>query len=471
MVELWQHQKDCVEKLKDRDFGGLFMGIGTGKTLTAITLLRHKYNTLHAVLPTLIVAPVVVLSKWRKELLANSKIPPERVVVLDGSQKKRVQTFQRAKEKYAGFFIAVTNYEAMQMKDLFTELQAWLPGGVLIPDEIHRVKNASALRSRKLAILADLTAFRYGLTGTPVLNSPMDLFGIFRVLDKGQTFGRNFFAFRAQFFYDKNAGMPKQKYFPNWVPRPDTQERLGKMLQACTFQAKKEECLTLPPLVRERVEVALSVEQFRAYEEMRKAFITFVGSEACTAELAITKTLRMRQILAGFVRTEDMRDISFKANPRADALKGLLEDLLESEKVIIWADFEENYRQIAHICDGLGVKYTYLTGLQSKAEKDANVQAFETDPEMRIIIANPAAGGEGVDLIAASAAIYYTRGYSLGHREQSSGRNHRGGSERHQKITQYDIVAPGTLDEVILNALDRKGAVAEEILAWARKTL
>lgn len=92
------------------------------------------------------------------------------------------------------------------------------------------------------------------------------------------------------------------------------------------------------------------------------------------------------------------------------------------------------------------------------------VDDFQQDPSVRVMIANPAAGGTGVTLTAASVAVYYNRSFNLEHHLQSQARNHRGGSDIHEKITYYDLVSAGTIDEVILEALERKENLAENIL-------
>jgi SNF2 family DNA or RNA helicase len=112
--------------------------------------------------------------------------------------------------------------------------------------------------------------------------------------------------------------------------------------------------------------------------------------------------------------------------------------------------------------------HVFITGEQSTKQKGESEEAFQKDDAVRVLIAHPEAGGEGVNLTAASSMIYYTRSFSLKHEIQSEARNHRGGSERHEKITRYDIVTPGTIDEIVLQALERKQNVAEAVLAFAK---
>ena len=110
-----------------------------------------------------------------------------------------------------------------------------------------------------------------------------------------------------------------------------------------------------------------------------------------------------------------------------------------------------------------------LTGRQNQAQKQLAIDSFQNDKETRVIIANQAAGGTGVNLTAASYSVYYTRNFSLEHDIQSQARNYRGGSDIHEKVTRIDLVTPESIDEHILDALAKKEDMAEQILKIGEK--
>jgi len=301
----------------------------------------------------------------------------------------------------------------------------------------------------------------------------MDIYMQYKILDGGQTFGNNFFAFRAAFFEDKNQYMPKHSHFPNWQPKKGALEHLSKLIADKSLRATKEQCLDLPELVREKYKVQMSKEQKRAYEEMKDEFVTFVKNKeeegqprAAIAQLAVTKALRLQQIASGFVTTDDGSIVRFEDVPKEKALSDLLEDLTPANKVIVWACFKENYKQIISVCEKLGVKYAELHGEISTKGKNEEIERFRKDDATRVIIANPASAGLGVNLIEASYSIYYSKNFSLEQDIQSEARNHRGGSEIHPKITRIDLVSEGTIDELVTDALAKKQNVAEMILDW-----
>jgi SNF2 family DNA or RNA helicase len=224
---------------------------------------------------------------------------------------------------------------------------------------------------------------------------------------------------------------------------------------------KKADCLDLPPLVKVEVPVALGPIQQRLYKEMKEDFITYINDKACVAQLAITKALRLSQIVSGFIKTDDGVETLIDENPRLDALEELLELYAKDHKIIVWCAFRQNYKAVHGLCEKLKLGTASLTG--DTVDREGEIKRFRADPLSRVLIGNPGAGGVGVNLIEASIAIYFSRTFSLEHDIQSEARNYRGGSECHEKITRFDLVAKGTIDELILTALRNKQDLAEKI--------
>lgn len=466
MSDLWKHQSEAIEKAKNLNHFGLFFEAGTGKTRTCIELLRSKYREANRVRRTLIFGPQVVVENWRREILRFSKIPKDSVIPLIGTGKERLKTFLLNSHLDPIF---ITNYESVLMKDLFEQMMIWKPE-VLVLDESHRVKNYQAKRTKAIVQLADLAEVRYILTGTPILNSLLDIWAQFRVLDRGEAFSKNFFQFRNMYFYDANSFMPAHRHFPNWKLKTHAECLIEDEMNKCTMHVKKAECLDLPPLVRKTVYVGLSPEQAKHYESMKKNFITFINDKACTAQLAITKALRLQQIVSGFMKLDPEPEnpkgivLSLKDNPRADALEEILEDLCPKHKVIVWAVFRDNYETIRKVCEKLELSFVEIHGDVSPKQKQEAIDRFERDETVRVVIGHPGSGGIGVNLVAASYSVFYSRNFSLEQDIQAEARNYRGGSERHESVTRIDIVAKDTIDEHILEALAKKQSISDLVL-------
>ena len=461
MTELWKHQAEAVERAKTLDSFGLFFEVGTGKTLTTIKMLQDKYGD-KPLLPTLILCPPIVIQNWKRELLKFTDIPEKDIITLTGTGRKREANFTAANKNK----IFITNYETLLMKGLFDKLLFWAPQ-CLVLDESHKCKDIKSKRTKLVVRLGDKAKYKYILSGTPILNSLLDIWSQYRVLDP-KLFGKNFFTFRAVYFMDNNRHLPRNKYFPSWVPKPEASNAVYEMIKKNSMFVQKEECLDLPPFVKTRVDVTLSPKQRRAYNEVKKDFISYIGDAACVVELALVKSLRLQQIASGYIpvvtQSGETRKHQFKDNPRGQALKDILTDLGTKHKIIIWAVFRDNYETIRNVCDQLDLKYVECHGDVSPNHKQKNIDAFNNDDDVRVFIGHPMSAGIGINLVVSDVSIFYTRNFSLENDQQAEARNYRGGSEIHKKITRIDIVTTDTIDEQVLLALASKKKIGYEVL-------
>ncbi len=486
---LWKHQQKAVLAANLLEYYALLMDPGVGKTATLIHILRGKMNDERRILRTLIFGPPIILKNWADEWKMHSRLDPAKVVLLTGSQDQRIAKFRKNAYNSDGSrtgAVFVTNYEALSMERLYAEFERWHPE-CLVADESQKIKDFKAKRTKLACALAceqydkktkklirPAPRYKYILTGTPILNTPMDIFTQFWFLDGGKTFGRNFFAFRGTYFRDRNAGMPKDKHFPDWVPIPEKLQQMNELIYLKASRAVKSECLDLPPLIKTTVKVGMTPAQGKMYQQMKKEFIAFMEREGrtpspVTAQLAITKALRLMQITSGFARDVDGVDHSIEDTPKIQALEEILRASTPAHKVIVWAVWKENYEQIRKLCDRLGLNYVEITGDTPATERFSRVDRFNADPECHVFIGNPLAGGVGINLISkcdvpSDVAVFFSRTFSLESALQASARNYRGGAEKFVSVTHYDLVCEDTIDEVITEKLGQKIKISDEVL-------
>lgn len=489
---MWDHQLKSVGEALMLPEYALLHEAGTGKTRTLLEIIRRKYASHNTILNTLILCPQVVISNWGDEILKYTRIPRERIFLVRGDSKRKISQIQKASEGTGS--ILITNYESMQ-NDKVLELLLKMGIRVLVLDESHRVKNPKSKRAKAVLKISDHDncLYRYILSGTPVTNSPLDLYMQWRILDKGFTFGKNFYSFRGRYFEDANAQWAgKPNYFPKWEPRMESMPELANRIATKSSRVLKSECLDLPPLVKKTAFVELGDDQRRVYSEMASELVADVQKQLksdvphyLVAKMAMEKALRLQQITSGFIPVPKtaligdattqaeilekikQKDVAyFDHNPRAQALSDLLEDLTPSNKVIVWACWQPNYKTIADVCKTLGIQYRELHGAITGEARDEAISSFRNDPDVKVLIANQAAGGIGINLIEASYAIYYSRNFSLEHDIQSEARNYRGGSEMHKSVTRIDLVARGSVDEKVYTALQAKQEISDLLLDW-----
>lgn len=502
--EPWPHQRRSVEEairiyeetlaLPDARFrkaGYAFLyEPRCGKSGAAINVIRYLNNRTRRRLRTLVFCPPRVVPVWRTEFGIHSKFPEESISLLQGSGERRCKLFRDAGEGKAHIF--VTNYESLLMDNLFELFCAWKPE-ILVFDEAHRLKDTRAKRSKRAEILANPRTVIGGekrvvdapytmvLTGSLILNTPMDAFMPFKIMDNGETFGywdrgRNrqepltYRDFMLTYFTDRNAKMPKQKYFPKWEAKTtekdgyDGKGEISKKISAKATLVKRVDVLELPPCEEVRIPVPLSAEQRRLYQEMKRDFVTEYKSNPVVARMALTKTIRLLQICSGFVKTDEGQEMYLPDIPKQDALKELLEKLVPVGKCLVWSVFKENYRQIREVCDALKIRYVEVHGEISSAQQDRNVKLFQTDEDVRVFIGHPESGGEGLNLVQATYNIFYSRGHSLKHSLQAGARNQSQDSV-HEKTVRYDIVAEKTLDETVVEIVLAKEEMTKELYA------
>ncbi len=413
---------------------------------------------------TLVLGPPIIVENWRREISKFSKFG-DKTTALVGPVKKRLALFKKKIAADPGH-VFITNYQALLNADFLKELLAWAPE-VFICDESHRLKEPSSKTTKAAIKLSQHATRKLILTGTPVLNSPMDIFTQMLILDGGVALGKKFFVFRQTYFIDMNAGMPKQRYFPKWVPNPHKVKELEARIAPITSVVKKEECLSLPPLVRQVRYVDLGPEQARVYRELQKDFVSFVGDKSCTADLAITKALRMQQVVSGYVpiEGEDESELhEFKDNPRIKALEEIIDDIGPEHKIVIWAVYHANYKAIRSLCERRKIRFVEVNGSVAAQDKQKAVDEFAIDREIQVLIGHPGSAGIGISMVAASYSVFYSRNFSLEHSLQAESRTHRGGSEIHSRITRIDIVAKDTIDEHVVESLLNKGNVLDSIM-------
>lgn len=465
MTPLWKHQERALQLNEQRDHYALFFEMGTGKSRTVIEIIKEKFKKEGGILPTLILCPAVVVPNWKNEFQLYSGIDTSQLIPLSGPGAKRAADLTVAVRKYDKRLIAITNYEGLLNAALYKEIEK-TRFNVLVADESHRLKSMQARRTKLVIALAQAgITYKYLLSGTPVLNSPMDLFSQYLVMDGGESFGKNFYAFRAKYFYDANAYMPAHVKFPEWKLQPKAVEQMNEIVNRSSMRILKSECLDLPPLVRQTVCCEMTPEQSKMYYTMERDFIFYVKEQACVAQLALTKALRLQQIVSGFVKLEDGAEVSLPATPREEALKELLEELTPNHKVIVWATFRHNYAQIRRVCEKISVPYVEVHGEVAEKNRQAAIDSFNHDPAIRVYVGHTGSGGIGVNLTVSDYSIYFSRDFSLEHDLQSEARNHRGGSEVHAKITRIDLVTPNTIDELVLDRLAKKQAMGESLIS------
>ncbi|MCX6224357.1 MAG: SNF2-related protein [Bacteroidia bacterium] len=448
------HQIAFIKTFGTSDSPALFCEMGTGKTKMCIDWIRMSFFTA-GLQPVLIVCPLIAMHNWRDEFFKHSNIGPY-VQVLDGySKEKNIQYLSRS-----GKAIWVINYD--KVPSLFDQLVK-IPWLIIALDESHRIKNGKSVRTKDLIRLAPYSRKRAILTGTPILNSELDLFWQLYFLDFGKTFGTNFFSFRNRWFRDINAykkHLEPGVYFPKFVIFKEFREDFLKKIRSVAFIKTTEECLDLPPKVYSTIKLDMDPEQRKVYNKLKDKYVVMLNEGTLVASTAAILQMRLSQVSSGFCQLDTGKATRFKTNPKIQAIKDLMEDIPEGDKIIVWAVFRDNIFQLMEEMTAFNPACIF----GDTADKRVEEAKFKKDPTCRMIIINPQSGSEAINLVEACGAVYFSQGHSLGHRLQSEARCCRIGSEFRKMVWYTDLQYRNSVDPVISAALLSKKSVADALM-------
>lgn len=443
----YRHQFEALKLLLRNGGGFLAHDMGTGKTKTAIdfaSAMHLKEGTTRV----LVLTRKSMLGTWPREVHTHGV----------GSHECLPHDLGPDRDTPEGRVTwRISNYERLLNEDRYQFYRRWLQGdphSILICDESHVIKNPNAKRSKKTYGLGQGAGHRVMLTGTMVTRNPLDLFMQFKVLDDS-VFGTRFAHFRRRYAVMGGYGGYEVK---EWV----NLDELSQKMAPITHRAIKEDCLDLPGKTHVQVPIHIDGKTAKAYDEMAEEAVTELGNEKMSAALVITRTLRLRQITGGWAKT-DAGDYVQLGTEKQDALQDLLEDILDTEqRVGIFCNFLKELEAIQGVVQKLGAQPLLLHGGVSPTDRELALERFQSDdPTPYVFISQIDTGALGITLTRARQAIFYSHPHSFGVFAQACDRFHRIGQQ--WPVTYYHLLAAGTIDEVVYEALENKRALAQVV--------
>ena len=432
----WPHQTEALEFVSDKPGAMLAMDMGTGKSRVIVDLIAQQgYQKI------LILAPLSVVGNvWPGEFRKHA---PGLLRVLPLASKPiKVRAEAAAKALKTGQPTAVVmNYDAIWRKPFgdWAMKQNW---DLLVMDESHRIKAPGGMASRYCSRLSDRVQHRVALTGTPMAHSPLDIYAQYRAIDKS-IYGTSFYRFRSR--YAVMGGFNRLQ-----VVGYQREAELRSKFYSRAYRVESDDVLDLPSTLSINLMCDLGRLGQRLYTEMAEEFIADVQGGQITASNALSRLLRLQQITSGYGRLEDGTDREIDTS-KAQVLEDVLTDI-GKEPVVVFTRFVHDLDVVHRVAEKVGVPSYEVSGRRKDlAEWTSGVLAVQIQ-----------AGGLGLDLTQARYAIYYSLGFSLGDYSQSMARLHRPGQTH--PVEYIHIVADGTVDETVMEALANREAVVDHIL-------
>lgn len=327
-------------------------------------------------------------------------------------------------------------------------------------DEATSIKNHRAQRTKTAISIARRCEFRRVMTGTPITQSPLDVFSIFEFLGPNILGFRNYTAFKSYFAVTQRINLgPGRPQFDQIIGYRNL-DQLTEMMSEHSSRITKDECLDLPPKVYEQVEVELTAEQEKAYRDLKAMALLQLEQGQLTSTSALTTLNKLQQIVAGHVKLDNGTIVELPSN-RIMSLFDTLEEI-GPQKVVIWCAFQQDVRSILQVMREMKKPAVGYYGETDERDREANLSAF-VEHDAQYFVATAATGGKGLNgLTVASHQIYFSNDFNLERRLQSEDRLHRIGQTK--TVVIIDLVARRTTDEKILASHRDKKDVAGQVL-------
>ena len=262
------------------------------------------------------------------------------------------------------------------------------------------------------------------MTGTPAAQSPVDAFGIARLVNPTAV-PRFLGSFRDQV-------MRKVTNF-KWVPKEDATNTVHRVLQPA-IRFTKEECLDLPPMVYVKREVSLTRQQLKYYKELKDKMVMQAAGEQITAANAAVSMNKLLQISAGAVYTDKGDAVEFDITPRYKVLMEVIEE--SSKKVLVFVPFKHTIDLLVGKLRGDGISTEVIRGDVPAAKRTEIFKRFQSMDDPKVLVIQPQSAAHGVTLTAANTVVWWAPTSSLETYAQANARVHRSGKDHKCTVVQ-----------------------------------
>jgi len=415
--------------------GGVLIGdeMGLGKTVQGMACLQAANA-----FPAVIVCPASLKLNWEREL--HSWLPHLKVKVLGGTQGNVPDAD-----------VYVVNY------DVLTHwVERFPPLGGIVLDESQYIKNGAAQRSKASVKLADKVksgGVRVCLSGTPIVNQPLELITQLRVIGRLDDFG---------------GATRFRSTYGNASPR-NLAALNRKLRSLCYVRRRKMEVLTeLPPkmwseiliegdpaVMKEYKKAEADIVKYLSELAMKLALESGATSDAARKE-AWKKALRARAA-EQLVAISTLKQLAARA--KMTVAKQWVEDFLANDKKLVVFGWHRTVVDDVATSFANGVK---IQGGMSSEKRQEYVDLFQTSDEQKVIACNIKAAGVGLTLTAASDVLFIEQGWTPSDMEQAADRCHRIGQT--DSVTAWLMLTAGTIDEDISALIAHKRTIVDRAI-------
>lgn len=456
-TEPFQHQKEFLEWASHKSKFLLLDEPGLGKTKQALDLISNRINA-GQIKRALIVCCIGQLQySWLKEIGKHTNL---KGYILGTRPAKKNSTATKIGSNEDKLFdlknatapILICNIEMLRNKPILEQLHLMVAKGELgqvVVDEIHKCKNART--SQQAAGLFSLHPnYKLGLTGTPIVNSPIDVYDIANWLGEER---RSMSDFKAMYcvmggFKDKE------------VVGYQNLDELSSRMSAYSLRRRKAECLDLPEKTCLTLPIELTPGQKLLYKEVLKD-IRDRAEDILINPDPMSRFVGLRKVTSCPIEVQE----SFNPYDCAKAMEMLRlvqEQIANGQKVVIYTWFVFTLHYINTFLQNNGIKPALIYGEMPLEARVANQDAFLYNPECQVMVGNYQSMGTGIELTSASLVLEYELPFTEADEIQGQDRCHRIGQSL--PLTCIRLISKNTVDERLEEIIQLKSDLAREVV-------
>lgn len=385
MFKPFVHQKITAGYLALRDRCFCFNEAGTGKTSSVIWASDYLMS-IGQVKRVLVICPLSIMySAWQADIFKTAM--HRTVGIAHGDNNKRKKIISGEYEFVIINFDGVATVQEEISKAGFD---------LIVIDEANAYKTVTTKRWKTLAKILKPSTKLWMLTGTPASQSPLDAFGLARLINPTGV-PRYFTSWRDKVMQQ----VTKFKY----VPKPTAKQDVFDALQPA-IRYEKAQCLDLPPVVYQTREVPLTSQVLRYYRELKNQHLIEAAGEQISAVNAASMLSKLLQISGGAMYTDNREVVEFDVTPRLSALMEVLDET--EHKVIVFVPYRHTIELVSRHLSSQGVDNEVINGDVTARDRADVINRFQTQTNPRVLVIQPQAASHGVTLTAADTVVFWS---------------------------------------------------------------
>lgn len=435
------------------------MGLGKSFTATMAALELSKGGV--------VLCPASLKTNWAREILLVDD--RANIAIADAGGTYHYHTGDGYSSNWY-----IANYDIADRERVEKEILAYMPT-TLIMDEAHYIKNGTAIRSKAAVKYAKLATNVFLLTGTPILNRPIELFNLLKAIDHPIAASKSaWFSYARRYCggfmreFWRNVRDPRTgQYERRKVQFLDTSgathldelaQKLGEVYLRRTKEILGDK---LPQKIIDNVPVEISKEHREAYNRAWDDYMQYLLNAPKESEDS-EKNLLNIELARHIIEINKLKQAASNGKI-PHVIEAIAETVEQGEKVIVFTQYRNTLAEIVRQLKERKIRGVKLSGDDDAQSRQTAVDYFQNDDTVKVFVANIKAGGVGLTLTAASTVLFADMEWTPALHSQAEDRAHRIGQSK--LVNVHYFIAKDTVDEDIVELLGKKQQVIDKVLA------